>query len=71
MRLKRNKPITNMRIQRVIKDVSMQEVADSIGVSQQYYFSIEVLKEVPTDQRAKQLEEYFNKDIDYLLSLAE
>ena len=60
-----------MKIQRVIKDVTMQEVADHIGVSQQYYFSLELLKEVPTEHRVKQLEEYFNKDIDFLLSLAE
>lgn len=60
--------ITNMRIERAKTNTPQQEVADYLGVSQQYYNFIERLKTKPSKERIKQLEEFYNKDIDYLLS---
>lgn len=66
--MKKEITVTNMRIERVKKNTPQKEVADYLGVSQQYYNFIERLKTKPSAKRIQQLEEFYNKDIDYLLT---
>lgn len=68
--MKRRK-ITNLRIERMKKDQTQKQVAEYIGVSRQYLMMLELSQERPSDKRAQQLEEYFEKDIGYLLSAVE
>ncbi len=63
--------ITNMRVRRIVNQDTLQDVADFLGISRQYYNQIELLRESPSDKRIEQLENYYDKDINYLLELAE
>lgn len=65
------KAVTNMRLERIKRDKSQRELGEALGMSSVYYMQIELLREKPTDQRVAQLEEYYQKDINYLLSIAE
>lgn len=66
-----SKAITNMRVERILRDKTQRQVAESLGISQVFYMDLELLRMKPTEQRVRQLEEYYQKPISYLLSIAE
>lgn len=61
----------NIRVERAIKRVSQQDVADAIGVTRQTIFSIENNKYVPSTELALRLSAYFGKTVNELFSIAE
>lgn len=61
----------NIRVERAIKRVSQQEVADAIGVSRQTIFSIENNKYIPSTELALRLSAYFGKTVNELFQIVE
>ncbi len=61
----------NIRVERAIKRISQQELAEAIGVSRQTIFSIENNKYVPSTELALKLSAYFNKSVNDLFWLSD
>ncbi len=59
----------NIRVERAIKRISQQELAEAIGVSRQTIFSIENNKYVPSTELALKLSAYFGKSVNDLFWL--
>lgn len=61
----------NIRVERAIRRISQQELAEAIGVSRQTIFSIENNKYVPSTELALRLSAYFNKTVNELFWLSD
>lgn len=61
----------NIRVERAIKRVSQQDVADAIGVTRQTIFSIENNKYVPSTELALRLSAYFGKTVHELFRIVD
>lgn len=59
----------NIRVNRVIKRISQEELAKIIGVSRQTIFAIENNKYVPSTELALKLSAYFGKTVNELFWL--
>ncbi|QZE12794.1 helix-turn-helix transcriptional regulator [Halosquirtibacter laminarini] len=60
-----------LKIERAIKDVTQQELANQIGVTRQAINSIELNKYVPSTVLALKLARFFEKPVEALFSLEE
>lgn len=61
----------NIRVERAIRRISQQELAEAIGVSRQTIFSIENNKYVPSTELSLKLSAYFNKSVNDLFWLSD
>ena len=61
----------NIRVERAIRRITQQELAEAIGVSRQTIFSIENNKYVPSTELALKLSAYFNKTVNELFWLSD
>lgn len=59
----------NIRVERAIRRISQQELAEAIGVSRQTIFSIENNKYIPSTELALRLSAYFGKPVNDLFWL--
>lgn len=59
----------NIRIERAIRRISQQDLAEAIGVSRQTIFSIENNKYIPSTELALRLSAYFGKTVNELFWL--
>lgn len=59
----------NIRVERAIRRISQQELAEAIGVSRQTIFSIENNKYIPSTELALRLSAYFAKPVNDLFWL--
>lgn len=59
----------NIRVERAIRRISQQELAEAIGVSRQTIFSIENNKYIPSTELALRLSAYFAKSVNDLFWL--
>lgn len=59
----------NIRVERAVKRISQQQLADAIGVSRQTIFAIENNKFVPSTELALRLSAYFGKTVNELFWL--
>lgn len=59
----------NIRVERAIRRISQQELAEAIGVSRQTIFSIENNKYIPSTELALKLSAYFGKTVNELFWL--
>ena len=60
-----------VRVERAIKDITQQQLADAIGVSRNTINSIESGKYVPSTVLALKIARYFEKPIDSIFELDE
>ena len=60
-----------LKIQRAVKNVTQQELADVIGVSRQTINSIEAGKYVPSTLLALKMARYFGKKVEEIFILEE
>ena len=61
----------NIRVERAIRRISQQELAEAISVSRQTIFSIENNKYVPSTELALKMSAYFNKTVNELFWLSD
>ena len=59
----------NIRVERAVKRISQQQLADAIGVSSQTIFAIENNKFVPSTELALRISAYFGKTVNELFWL--
>ena len=59
----------NIRVERAVKRISQQQLADAIGVSRQTIFAIENNKFVPSTELALRISAYFGKTANELFWL--
>lgn len=59
----------NIRVERAVKRISQQQLAEAIGVSRQTIFAIENNKFVPSTELALRLSAYFGKTVNELFWL--
>lgn len=59
----------NIRVERAVKRISQQQLADAIGVSRQTIFAIENNKFVPSTELALRISAYFGKTVNELFRL--
>ena len=59
----------NIRVERAVKRISQQHLADAIGVSRQTIFAIENNKFVPSTELALRISAYFGKTVNELFWL--
>ena len=59
----------NIRVERAIRRISQQELAEAIGVSRQTIFSIENNNYIPSTELALRLSAYFGKPVNDLFWL--
>lgn len=59
----------NIRVERAIKRISQQELADIVGVSRQTIYAIENGKFIPSTELALKLSACFGKTVNELFSL--
>lgn len=59
----------NIRVERAVKRISQQRLADAIGVSRQTIFAIENNKFVPSTELALRISAYFGKTVNELFWL--
>ena len=59
----------NIRVERAIRRISQQDLAEAIGVSRQTIFSIENNKYIPSTELALRLSVYFGKTVNELFWL--
>jgi len=59
----------NIRVERAIRRISQQELADAIGVSRQTIYAIENDKFIPSTELALKMSAYFGKTVNELFSL--
>ncbi len=60
-----------LKVQRAIKNITQQELADAIGVSRQTINSTESGKYVPSTILALKIARYFNKSVEEIFLLEE
>lgn len=60
-----------IRIERAIKDVTQQQLAEAIGVSRQTINAIESGKYIPSTVLALKMSEYFEKPVNEIFSLTD
>ena len=60
-----------VRVERAIKDITQQQLADAIGVSRNTINSIESGKYVPSTVLALKIARYFDKPADVIFQLEE
>ena len=58
-----------LKVQRAIKDITQQKLAQAIGVSRQTINSIESGKYVPSTLLALKLARYFDKSVEEIFTL--
>ena len=58
-----------LKVQRAIKDITQQELAQAIGVSRQTINSMESGKYVPSTLLALKLARYFDKSVEEIFTL--
>lgn len=58
---------TNLKIERLRRNLTQFDIADELGVNRSYVSLLETSREYPSEEVAKKLEDYFNKPISYLL----
>ena len=61
----------NIRVERAIRRISQQELAEAIGVSRQTIFSIENNIYIPSTELALKLSGYFRKSVNDLFQLSD
>ena len=61
----------NIRVERAIRRISQQELAEAIGVSRQTIFSIENNKYIPSTELALKLSAYCRKSVNDLFQLSD
>lgn len=59
----------SIRVERVVKRISQQELADAIGVTRQTIYAIENDKFIPSTELALKLSAYFGKTVNELFQL--
>lgn len=59
----------NIRVERAVRRISQQQLADAIGVSRQTIFAIENNKFVPSTELALRISAYFGKPVNELFWL--
>ena len=59
----------NIRVERAVKRISQQQLADAIGVSRQTIYAIENNKFVPSTELALRISAYFGKTVNELFWL--
>lgn len=59
----------NIRVERAIRRISQQELAEAIGVSRQTIYAIENDKFIPSTELALKISIYFGKTVNELFSL--
>lgn len=59
----------NIRVERAIRRISQQELADAIGVTRQTVYAIENDKFIPSTELALKMSAYFGKTVNELFSL--
>jgi len=59
----------NIRVERALRKVSQQELAEAVGVSRQTIYAIENDKFVPSTELALRLSAFFGKTVNELFSL--
>ena len=59
----------SIRVERAVKRISQQQLADAIGVSRQTIFAIENNKFVPSTELALRISAYFGKTVNELFWL--
>nr|QJR97990.1 transcriptional regulator [uncultured Prevotella sp.] len=59
----------NIRVERAVRRISQQQLADAIGVSRQTIFAIENNKFVPSTELALRISAYFGKTVNELFWL--
>ncbi|MDI9550636.1 MAG: helix-turn-helix transcriptional regulator [Bacteroidales bacterium] len=59
----------SIRVERAVKRISQQELADAIGVTRQTIYAIENDKFVPSTELALKLSAYFGKTVNELFQL--
>lgn len=59
----------NIRVERAVKRISQQELADAIGVTRQTIYAIENDKFIPSTELALKLSAYFGKTVNELFQL--
>lgn len=59
----------NIRVERAVRRISQQQLADAIGVSRQTIFAIENNKFVPSTELALRISAYFSKTVNELFWL--
>ena len=59
----------NIRVERAIRRISQQELADAIGVTRQTIYAIENDKFIPSTELALKMSAYFGKTVNDLFSL--
>ena len=60
-----------VRVERVIKDITQQDLAVAVGVSRQTINSIEAARYVPSTVLALKIARYFGKSVDDIFTLEE
>ena len=61
----------NIRIERAVKDITQQQLADAVGVSRQTINSIEAGKYVPSTVLSLKIARFFGKPTDSIFQLDE
>ena len=61
----------SIRVQRAIKDITQQELAQAVGVSRQTINSIEAGKYVPSTVLSLKIAKYFQKPLEAIFELEE
>ena len=61
----------NIRVERAVRDITQQELAEAVGVSRQTINSIESGKYVPSTVLALEIAAYFGKTVDEIFQLEE
>ncbi len=59
----------SIRVERAVKRISQQELADAIGVTRQTIYAIENDKFIPSTELALKLSAYFGKTVNELFQL--
>lgn len=61
----------SIRVERAIKDITQQELAQAVGVSRQTINSIEAGKYVPSTVLSLKIAKYFQKSLEAIFELEE
>jgi putative transcriptional regulator len=61
----------SIRVERAIKDITQQELAQAVGVSRQTINSIEAGKYVPSTVLSLKIAKYFQKPLESIFELEE
>ena len=59
----------SIRIERAVKRISQQQLAEAVGVSRQTIYAIENGKFIPSTELALKLSAYFGKTVNEIFSL--